>query len=92
MNIGVIFCFNISKFVHPGKNKQFVFGDMQNFGAGSSRQKLPFFIEQFQCIPLFGIMAGGKNNSAIGIFPDDGNFGGWRGCQADVNHIAAHAG
>lgn len=49
------------------------------------------FVEQLQCIPLLGIVAGGKYQSAAGIFHSYRQFGGGCRCGTDIDNIEAHA-
>ena len=49
------------------------------------------FVEQLQCIPLLGIVAGGKYQSSAGIFHSYRQFGGGCRCGTDIDNIEAHA-
>lgn len=44
-------------------------------------------IEQFERIPLFRVVAGGKNNAAVGLLAGNGQFDRGGGGQSDIDDI-----
>ena len=57
-----------------------------SFGIG---QELALFIEEFQGVPLLGVMRGGEDDTAVGVFEADGHFRRGRGSQSGVDHVDA---
>ena len=48
-------------------------------------------IEQFERIPLLGVVTGGQDDTSGGFLTRYGQFGGRSGCQTDVHYIIPHA-
>src|SRR5438445_10706843 len=68
-----------------------VLGPVEYNGTILRTDKLSFFIQQFQCIPFFWIMAGGNDEPSCCLLPYHGQFNG-RGCrQSQVNDIQAQS-
>ena len=55
------------------------------------RQELALVIEQFEGIPLAGIVGSGDDDATVGSCHADGQFSGRGGGIADVDDIEAHA-
>ncbi len=74
-------------------------GIVKIFGLGQSEhllalgigEKFAVVIEQFQGIPLLGIVRRRDDDAATSLLAHNGQLGGRRSRQADVDHIKAHA-
>ena len=76
--------------IELGKLEGFCFGNAQHLLPLGSIQKFAFLIQQFQGIPLLGIVTGSQYDSATSMLLGHGNFGG-RGCsQSYIHHIESH--
>ena len=53
-------------------------------------EELAVLVEEFEGIPLLGVMAGGEDDTAGSLFMHDSQFGGRRGSQTDIDHVVAH--
>ena len=56
------------------------------FGIG---QKLAFFVEQLEGIPLLGIVGSRQDDAAVRLFEENGHFSGRRRGQPGVHHVHA---
>ena len=82
---------NYSEFVNLGKGVIFAFGDSQHLFAFGIRQELSALVEQFECVPLLGVVAGSEDDTSGCFLADDRQFGGRGGSQTYVHHMAAHS-
>ena len=48
-------------------------------------------IEQFERIPLLGVVTGGQDDTSCRFLTRYGQFGSRGGCQTDVHYIVSHA-
>ena len=81
----------VTEMVYIGKLEVLALGNSQHFVAIILGQKFTFGIEELQCVPLTGIVAGRDDDTTIGLCPSDSQLGGRCGGQPDVDHIVAHA-
>ena len=54
------------------------------------REQFALAVEEFEGIPVLGIVRGGDDDAAIGMGSTHGKGCGGRGGEADVDHLAAH--
>ena len=80
----------MTKVIHFGEVKVFCFCDSQYFFAFLVIEELTFFVQQFQSVPLFWVVAGGQDDTTCGVQACYCQLGGWSGCQADINNIITH--
>ena len=66
-------------------------GNTQHLGSVSSSKEFAFAIQQFQCVPLCGVVAGSNDDATVGLMPTHGQFGSRCRGQTDVNNFVAHA-
>ena len=66
-------------------------GDSQYLSTIGSRQELTIAVEELQGIPLCGIVRGSNDNATVGLVPANGQLGGRRGGQANIDNLVAHA-
>ena len=50
-------------------------GDVKHFSTVGCRQKLTFTVEQFQGVPLCGVMTSGDDDTAVGFIASDYRYG-----------------
>ena len=77
--------------VHVGILKVAAVGEAHHLRGFGGREELALFVEEFQGVPLAGVMAGGDDDAAASLFHRNGQFGGRCGGETDVHHIEAHA-
>ena len=65
--VEIIVCSVRTEIVYICIDKVFASCDIKHFGSVGSCQKLALRVEQFQCVPLCGIMTGCDDNATIGI-------------------------
>ena len=64
-------------------------GHGQHLFALGVVEKLAVGVQQFQGVPLAGIVRRGDDDAAVGLFGDHGHFCSGRGAQPDVDDIGA---
>ena len=52
-----------------------------------SVEELAIMVEQFEGVPLRGIVARGQDDATVGIELRNGDFGGRSGCKTYINHV-----
>ena len=80
-----------AQLLHRGIVEVLLLSHAQHLGAVGSGQELALAVQQLQCIPLRGVMAGGDDDAAVGLVPAYSQLGRRRGGQTDVDDLAAHA-
>ncbi len=80
-----------AEMVHIGKLKVFTFGNSEHLVAIVFGEKFPFMVEQFQSVPMAGIMRGCDDDATGCPAHAHGQFGGGSGGGTDVDHIISHA-
>ena len=88
--VGVVFAIR-TKVIDVGVLEVFCFSDAEHFVAFLFVEELAAGVEQLQGVPHAWIVAGCDDDAAAGAFHGDGNFGGGRRGEADVDHVEAHA-
>ena len=68
----VIFARHVPQLVNVRKGKILCFGDSQNTFAFGIIEELAFLVEEFESVPLLGVMAGGEDDSSCGLLTGDG--------------------
>ena len=66
-------------------------GNLEHLFTSGLVEELSVAVEQLEGVPLNGVVAGRKDDAAIGLFGSDSNLGGRSGGHADVDDIKAHA-
>lgn len=66
-------------------------GNAKHLGALGGIDKLATGVEQFECIPMFGVVRSGDDDAAIGLLVDYRHFGSRGGREARLDDIDAHA-
>ena len=66
-------------------------GNSQYLGAVGSGQELALAVQQLQGVPLGGVVAGGDDDTAVGLVPAYSQLGCWRGGQTDIDDLVSHA-
>ena len=64
----------------------------EDFGALFRIEKFSLTVEQFQGVPLLGVVAGGEDDASVGLVVDHHHFHGRGGGQPQVDHVDAHPG
>jgi len=65
-------------------------GDAEHFLAFGVAEEFAVFVEQFEGIPLFGVMRGGENQAAASVLGHNGDFSRRRRGEADIDDVEAH--
>ena len=76
--------------VHVGEGEVAVVGQAHHLRGFCGGQELALLVEELEGVPLAGVMAGGDDDTAAGTLHGDGELGGRRGGQTDVEHVEAH--
>ena len=77
--------------VNIGKFEIAVVGQAHHLGSLCGRQELATLVQEFQSVPLTGIMAGRDDDTAASLLHRNGKFGGRRGGKTDIDDIESHA-
>ena len=77
--------------VHVDKFKIAAVGFAYHLGGFCGGQEFAFLVEELQCVPLAGVMAGGDDDTAAGAFHRDSQLCGRSRGQSDVHHVETHA-
>ena len=64
----------------------------EDFGALFRIEKFSLAVEQFQGVPLLGVVAGGDDDASVGLMVDYHHFHGRGGGEPQVDHVDAHPG
>ena len=79
-----------AEFIHFGKVKGFGLSDTEHLIPFLLIQEFPLFIQEFQGIPLLGVVGSGQYDTPAGSFHGHCQFSGRSRCQVDVHNIPAH--
>ena len=82
---------HMSQVIHLRKREVFGLSNRQHFLAFRIIEELTLLVEQFQGVPLFGVMAGRQDDASCGMLAGDRQLGRRSGCQTDVHHVIPHA-
>ena len=74
MHVREIFLCHMPDRVHIAEIEALIFSTGKYCSALFGIEKLPFFIEQFQRIPLLRVVGRSEYNAAIGLLEDDGHL------------------
>ena len=80
-----------SQVVHVGIIKVLGLGQTEHLLALGISQEFAIVVQQFQGIPLFGVVRSGNDDAATGMLTHHGKFSSGSRGKADVNDIKAHA-
>ena len=81
---------HMSQFFYRCIVKGFSLSNTKHLCSVGRRQELTLAIQQFQGVPLGGIVTGGYDDAAVGLVPANGQLGGWCRSQADVDDLVTH--
>ena len=79
-----------AQMVYISKFKFFCLSNTKYFIAFGCIQKFATFIQQFQSVPLFGVVRCCQDNTATGTFHGYSQFSSWSRSQINVDYIPAH--
>jgi len=80
----------LAQVIYIGIGEGLGIGKFQDTLTIGSTEELSFTVEQFERIPMTGVMAGGEDDTSIGLKPCYGKLGGRCGGQADIRNVKAH--
>ena len=69
----------------------FAFGDTDHLVAFGCVDEFATGVEQFEGVPVLGVVRSGDDDASVGVFVDDAHFGGGGGAEACFDNIDAHA-
>ena len=80
---------NLSDIVNIGEIKLLIFGQSQHALTLGIVQKLAFFVQKFECVPLLGVVRSGDNDTAISLMRNDRHLRTRSSTEANVDNINA---
>ena len=81
----------MTQLLYGSESEVTFFSDGQNLLASGFVKELTFVVQQLEGIPLDRVVAGGQDETTIGLFGCDSYFCSWGSGEADVDDIKAHA-
>ena len=79
-----------AQLIHFGVGELFGFGDAEHFVALLLVEEFAMLVQQFQGVPLTGIMRGGQDDTTTSTLHHHSQFCGRRRGQVDIYHVPAH--
>ena len=61
-------CGDFAQMLNVGEIEVFRFSDTENLCSFSGVEEFTSFVEEFQCVPLFGIMACSEDDASTSLF------------------------
>ena len=87
----VVLVSHVSKVIHFGEGEVLALGDSEHTFSLRIVEEFSVLIEQFEGVPLLGIMAGGEDDTSCCFLACDCQFGSRSGGKTDINYVVAHA-
>ena len=84
-------CGDFAQMLNVGEIEVFRFGDTEDFCSFSRVEEFTSFVEEFQCVPLFGIVACSEDDASTSLFAGYGKFGRRCCSKVDIEDIKTHA-
>ena len=80
---------DVSDLVDRGVVERLLLGHGEDLLALDVGEEFTVVVQQFEGVPLAGIVRGGEDDAAVGLAGDDGHLGAGRGAESDVDDVGA---